>query len=304
VAAIALAFCAATACGGDSVAPPNEATAGFSALLSGQSGAGTNAAGASAAGAGGANATSAGGRMGGKSGRGAGGAGMVYSSCPPTPDKGAPCSGSFVCGYEETCSACGCCSETIACQNGTTQSIGSTNNCAQPCGVTAGGNGGSGGIGSAGMNGLAGSGTSGMPGHGGSTTTGSLDLFACDAPKPCPKVSEQNGYFLIAPMDAALRCVVQAFHDRTPGIYLDQTSTVDSTGSSTSTFVYLIKADGSVNRVQKSGSLIDSPEVCTPRPPTDYDACLTSVATDTYATTECQTVTWVSSCTGGNVACH
>jgi hypothetical protein len=126
----------------------------------------------------------------------------------------------------------------------------------------------------------------------------------CAAAKPCPTVSEVHGETNQPPTDASLRCLVQAFHDRTPGIYQHDSGISGFNGTSTTTEIYLIKPDGTVNRVQKGGAVISSPQICALRPPADYDACLASVSTDGYATSECGSVyQWVTGCAAGDVAC-
>ncbi|HEX5100898.1 MAG TPA: hypothetical protein VFV94_15410, partial [Polyangiaceae bacterium] len=109
--------------------------------------AGASAAGASA----GAGASSSGGAAG---NAGAGGAAGAYTSCPPSMSQNAPCSGSFVCDYQTTCTACGCCSSTLACRDGKLAFLGSSDGCVQQCGSAGGGMSGRGGAG--GMSGATG----------------------------------------------------------------------------------------------------------------------------------------------------
>jgi len=105
----------------------------------------------------------------------------------------------------------------------------------------------------------------------------------------------------MAPSDAALRCVIQALHDRTPGLYIHESTIVGLPGTpSTADAVYLIKTDGSVEMTTNTYD----PELCTLQAPSAYDACLASVASDSTATAECRNVTWVSGCTPGTLTCE
>jgi hypothetical protein len=131
-----------------------------------------------------------------------------------------------------------------------------------------------------------------------------LDFSDCGAPEPCEPVSERHGEINIPPDDAALRCVIQAFHDRTPGLYIQTSTIAGADGSeSTTTWVYLIRPDGSVARQQKLEDSVFNPQLCAMRPPSDYEACLASVPTGSSATAECSSLTWATDCSPGTISC-
>jgi hypothetical protein len=130
------------------------------------------------------------------------------------------------------------------------------------------------------------------------------DLTKCNTPTPCPTVSDAYGEITDPPTDASLRCVIKAFHDRTPGTYVHTSSTAGLTSTSTTTWVYLIKQDETVDLELDGGSVFSRPQICSPQPPTAYDACLASVSTDGVATSECLNVfEWVMGCVAGDVSC-
>jgi hypothetical protein len=181
---------------------------------------------------------------------------------------------------------------------------------AGPGGAGAGGAGamgGSVGPGAAGRGGTGvggGSGTGGAGGLGGAGGPSAPDLTQCNTPTPCPTVTDAYGEIRDPPTDASLRCVMKALHDRTPGIYVHTSTTAGLTSTSTTTWVYLIKQDGTVDMELDGGSVFSRPQICSPQPPTAYDACLASVSTDGVATNECLNVfEWVMGCVAGDVAC-
>ncbi|HEY3493783.1 MAG TPA: hypothetical protein VGK73_03810 [Polyangiaceae bacterium] len=219
-----------------------------------------------------------------------GGTGGVLSSCPPAMATGAPCEGSFVCNYPGMCTSCGCCSGATACTDGLITYLGYNDGCLQCPFGGAGGQ--AGGGGQAGQNGGAGSGAN-VP-----------DLSTCDYPAPCELVSETFGELTLPPSDEALRCVVQHLYERTPGIYLNESTLASGIGPGTQTtrYVYLVKEDGTVNRITQAATPTN-PQVCALQPPSAYEACLASTAEGTAATTECRNVTWVTDCTTAEVSC-
>jgi hypothetical protein len=100
----------------------------------------------------------------------------------------------------------------------------------------------------------------------------------------------------------ALHCIVAAFAARTPGVYLEQTTSVDLDGERTTTVAYLIKADGTVNRVTKSGNGISSPQICAARAAGEYAPCLEGSGADSPLA--CQDTAWVTECEAGTVSCQ
>jgi hypothetical protein len=131
------------------------------------------------------------------------------------------------------------------------------------------------------------------------------DLVTCDAPSPCPDVTEQIGELVRPPTDAALRCVIDALRARTPGRYVRRL-TVASSGTalpSVTVTVYLVKADGAVHRINSSSRGASDPNVCALPPASSFDACLESVSTDTGATPECRNAVWAIDCAPDTVSC-
>ncbi|HEY3494702.1 MAG TPA: hypothetical protein VGK73_08460, partial [Polyangiaceae bacterium] len=66
---------------------------------------------------------------------GEGGAAAVLESCPEArPMTGAPCTGTFTCNYDDTCSCGVCCYSSYACSQGVMTFLGSNDGCRQvPC---------------------------------------------------------------------------------------------------------------------------------------------------------------------------
>jgi hypothetical protein len=155
-----------------------------------------------------------------------------------------------------------------------------------------------------GSSGTAGAGQGGQGGAAGDSGVPVPDLSECDVPEPCPEVTEQIGELVIPPTDEALRCVIQALHDRTPGLYFRTTSIAGSPARPGPTQLYLVKGDGSVNTITNPNADPSNPRECSLLPATDYEPCLTSASTDTWATTECRNVAWVTDCIDADVACE
>ena len=106
-------------------------------------------------------------------------------------------------------------------------------------------------------------------------------------------------------MDAALRCVIQALSDRTPGLYVHTSSIASGIGGGPqSSLVYLVKSDGSVQRTGESGGSVSLAQSCSLLSPTDYESCLESTATSMYATPECEAVSWATNCVNADVSCE
>jgi hypothetical protein len=155
--------------------------------------------------------------------------------------------------------------------------------------------------GGAGGQGFGGSGGGASGGSGG----GAPDLSACAAPSPCPEVTEQIGELVLPPTDAALRCVIEALRARTPGKYLQSLAITTGIGPpSATTTVHLVKADGTVHRITRTASGTSNPAVCSLPPAADFEACVESVSTDTWATPECRSAAWVTRCVAGAVDCE
>jgi hypothetical protein len=212
----------------------------------------------------------------------------VLTQCPPTESTGSPCSGSFRCDYPGSCGACGCCYGSTQCRDGAIVYLGFNDACVQCPSAGAGGQG------------FGGSGGGASGGSGG----GAPDLSACAAPSPCPEVTEQLGELVLPPTDAALRCVIEALRARTPGKYLQSLAIATGIGPpSATTTVHLVKADGTVHRIARSASGTSNPAVCSLPPAADFEACVESVSTDTWATPECRSAAWVTGCVAGAVDC-
>ncbi len=179
---------------------------------------------------------------------------------------------------------------SAGCVDGTLQFLGVTDGCQCP-------DAGGGGASNAG-------GTGGVAGASGSAGTSAAvpDLDACGAPMPCDPVVESVGLALVPPSDRALRCVIQGFHDRTPGVYVHDV-TIYSETASQKHVTYLIKGDGSIASVTTRSSTEYS-EVCLPRPPADFDDCLASTPSDAEATAECMGLEWTGDCTRAPVSCE
>ena len=154
-----------------------------------------------------------------------------------------------------------------------------------------------------GAGGQGGGGQAGLGGAGGEPA-GVPDLSQCEAPTPCETVEQTSGEITLPPSDEALRCVVQALYDRTPGIYVQESTIISGMGPGTSTMttVYLVKEDGTVNRI--STTPLGNPQVCELQRTSLYEACLESIPDSEYATPECRAVIWAVNCTPGDVSCE
>jgi len=102
---------------------------------------------------------------------------------------------------------------------------------------------------------------------GGSAGAGGVLLAECDVPEPCPVVYFVSGEINMPPDEDALRCVITAFRDGTPGRYT-RTTTISDTFTETH---YIIDTDGSVYEQPGAGGPIDR---CSRLPTFEYDACL------------------------------
>jgi len=132
--------------------------------------------------------------------------------------------------------------------------------------------------------------------------SGLVDLTECGAPTPCDPAVSKVGELIEKPSWFALHCIIQAFSARTPGVYLQQTTIVGLDGEGTTTVAYLIKADGTVNRITKSGDTLSSPQICAVRPQTYYAPCLDVSGSDSPLA--CQDTAWVTDCQAGSVSCE
>ena len=130
-----------------------------------------------------------------------------------------------------------------------------------------------------------------------------FDLTTCDAPMLCPEVESGYGEGGIIPLDEPLRCVMQALHDRTPGLLFEKTTVFGLTSTNTVTHVYLVKSDGMMNREAIVEHVPSAPQVCPLLPPAEYEPCLASTSTDGYATPACDTQSWTSGCEDKPVTC-
>jgi hypothetical protein len=145
--------------------------------------------------------------------------------------------------------------------------------------------------------------TGGAGGMGATGAEQAPDLRECPVSQPCDVVEESYGEFTEPPNDARIRCVIQAFHDRTPGVYVHSITSWGLDGPhGPGLWVYLVKPDGSVKAVSGVGSVFHDPSVCTLQQPSDYEPCLASTPTDGYATPECDVLTWAY-CVPGAVSC-
>lgn len=253
--------------------------------------------GGAASGAGGGGASS--GRGGASGNPGMAGAAGVYTQCPSSQGaQGAPCEGDFVCSYELGCSACACCSSALFCKDGVLQFGGSNDGCVQTCPQGVGGAGGLGGSG--GGAGVGAAGATSEAGAGGDARI--VDLTECGAPTPCDPAVTKVGELTEQPSWFALHCIIAAFAARTPGVYLAQTTIVGLDGEGTTTIAYLIKADGTVNRITKSGDTVSSPQICAAQPEGAYAPCLEGSGADSPLA--CQDTAWVTDCEPGTVSCE
>lgn len=143
-------------------------------------------------------------------------------------------------------------------------------------------------------------------GAGGAVTTKDpvFDLTTCDAPVLCPEVESGHGEGIIRESDESLRCVMQVLHDRTPGLLFEKVTVFGIGSTITTTQVYLVKSDGTMNREALGDRGPAAPQVCPLLPPADYEPCLASTSTDGYATPECDTQSWTSGCDDGPVTCE
>jgi hypothetical protein len=98
--------------------------------------------------------------------------------------------------------------------------------------------------------------------------------------------------------------VLRRLHDRTPGVYVERTLTAgDPPGTPSWDYVYVVKEDGSVDRVHQLEDGYTEPLRCVLQTPIAYQSCLDSVSSDGNATIECQVTVWAIDCVPGPVSC-
>ncbi len=177
---------------------------------------------------------------------------------------------------------------------GSTGTQGSSTNTGSSSG--SGGQGGAGGTSTSGGQAATTSEASTTESTGGSAGGGGVLLEECDVPEPCPVASSRAGELNLPPSEESIRCILQAFRDRTPGRY---TRSVDLGAGAIETH-YVIDDEGTIVSQNAAGGVISA---CAPRSDAEYDECLVSGGTGTDFVDACGDFAWVSECSQVSYQC-